>query len=494
MAKRLLTFIIFMCVALCAAAVPAYYRAGAFGVVSDNYEIADYAGEAGFSVYVGADGCLYTAGSNGSGELGRGLDNSVVKAEPLTVKVLTDVIAVDTGKTGFVIATTKDGTLYAWGSNEFGQAGGDVTVISTGNKVTSPQKVDMPDGAAAISDVQAGARHSLVLTDDGKIYAFGSNNLGQLGLGLEADRRTLTSRPTLIDPSALGGGAIAQIACCEYTSFALTGSGEVYAWGDGMDGLLLNDEEYSTVPVRLPLTGVTKISAQSTTVMALTADGRVLVWGNNGFGQYGIPDLDENGQAPYEISSFYTETGEPVDITVKDIICGGVSSFVLSADGDVYGFGKAGAGELGFNPRTATSPFVVSQNTATAPTRLTFYTPLSVEDGQTAPVDMATPVSVNIDKFAGSAGVRTFALDDEGQMWAWGDNANGMVCSGSIDSVYTPVRATLYRTDNYDKEIKEKDYTRQPIIGLSIIGAFAVLFIVWTEIKRASVRRLEKNA
>lgn len=494
MRKRLTTILAAAC-ALCLAALPYATVARAQGVVPDEYEIADFAGESDFSVYIDAEGTLYTAGDNGGAALGRGTAESATKIEPLTVAVLENVRTADTGRSGFVLAVTDDGRLYAWGSNEYGQAGGDVTAVTTGNTVPTPTEGNMPAGSAAIADVQAGARHSLVLTEDGSVYAFGHNSLGQLGLSMAAERQSLTSVPTRIDPAAFGSEPVVQIAACEYTSFALTESGAVYGWGDDLDKLLMGlggDEELCTAPVKLPLNGIRKLSAESTTAMALSTENRVYVWGNNTFGQFGRPDVTETSGGPYEIEALYTQDGTPVEAGISDIVCGGVSNFILSDDGRVFGFGKAGSGELGFSPRTSPSPYVVAQNRATAPTELLFYQPVAVEAsaGETAPVDRTRPIDVTIVRFAGSIGTRTFALDDAGQMWAWGDNANGLVCSGNIASLDTPVRATLYRIDNYDKEIIEKDYTRQPIIGLSIIGGLAVLFLAWAEIKRARIRKL----
>ena len=76
-----------------------------------------------------------------------------------------------------------------------------------------------------VADVQKGREHVLALTESGRVFAWGENAAGQLGLGDVASR---------FEPCEvlLQGGAIKQVLCFGDCSFALSTKGDVYAWGD----------------------------------------------------------------------------------------------------------------------------------------------------------------------------------------------------------------------------------------------------------------------
>eukprot|EP00440_Ansanella_granifera_P010154 gb/GFBE01011015.1/.p1 GENE.gb/GFBE01011015.1/~~gb/GFBE01011015.1/.p1 ORF type:complete len:252 (+),score=67.77 gb/GFBE01011015.1/:1-756(+) len=131
------------------------------------------------------------------------------------------------------IAVTEDDKLYTWGGNANGQ-------LALG-KLTDqplPQLVRQLSGLG-IGAISSGARHCLAITNEGtKVWAWGSNVKGQLGVGQNSEsyQRTL---PTLITVlSGKKGMVITQVAAAAYHSLALTGSGEVYAFGLNSHGQL----------------------------------------------------------------------------------------------------------------------------------------------------------------------------------------------------------------------------------------------------------------
>ena len=135
----------------------------------------------------------------------------------------------------------------------------------------------------------------------------------------------------------------------------------------------------------------------------------------------------------------------------------------------------------------------------TVPTKVTFYKPLSIEQitktedeayaGKT-PVDITTVQTVKITKLLHSIGARTFVMDEAGNVWSWGDNADGLVGSGNVATTDVPVLATLFRDKDYDVTVKGKNYLLEPIIGLSVIYGAGIACLVATEIKRAKQRKL----
>ena len=479
-------------------------------LVSEKYTVVDYCGESNFSIYKNKDGYLYASGDNSVGQLGRKQLGGKSKIEPLEGRILSEkTVAFDTGRSGFVLAVTESGKLYGWGNNSNGQLGKEIKTLNDpedkSNCYATPLKIELPSGCVA-ADVQAGYSYALLLSTDGEVYAWGQNNCGQLGLSLAASRKVNVIAPTKIPKEKFGGENVTQIAAAEYTSYAVTESGKLYAWGDPDVGQLCDGEtdaqsDYVTEPKESLLSNVKKVSAESTTAMALTTDGKVFVWGNNLFGQFGVGriDVSENkkwSNTPVEIEKVYDATGSEELAEIVDIACGGIANFLLSSSGAVYACGSGGAGELGFI--AAGSPFE-TEGKVISPTKITFYEPLSVEDLTSSgkptdgtPVDKTKEKTVRIVEFIGTIGERTFVKDEDGNVWSWGKNTDGQVGSGNVSATNVPVRTTLFRDKDYDVKIKEKNYLLEPIIGLSVIFGAAALFFVATELKWAKQRRLEK--
>ena len=114
---------------------------------------------------------------------------------------------------------TKDGELFTWGEGQYGKLGhGDETNQRT------PKRVDALVGVKAIQ-VSCGLCHTAFCTEDGKVYAFGRGEKGQLGHGDWEDK----SSPALVQ--ALVGKHIIQVQCGGYHTMALTSSGYLFTWG-----------------------------------------------------------------------------------------------------------------------------------------------------------------------------------------------------------------------------------------------------------------------
>jgi alpha-tubulin suppressor-like RCC1 family protein len=123
-------------------------------------------------------------------------------------------------------ALSNNGKVYAAGYNEYGQLGlGDTTDRNTFTKVTSLSGKN-------ITAIFAGDYHSLALSSDGKVYATGQNAYGQLGLGDTTDCNTFT------DVTSLSGKTIIAISVGGFHSLALSNDGKIYATGNNYYGQL----------------------------------------------------------------------------------------------------------------------------------------------------------------------------------------------------------------------------------------------------------------
>src|SRR5581483_5454341 len=175
------------------------------------------------------------------------------------------------------LAVTTDGSVWAWGGNGSGQLGDGTTTDRA-----TPARVG---GLERVTPVAAGGgpygSHSLALDADGTVWAWGDNSHGELGDG------TTTSHPT---PTRVAGlGRVTAIAAGDAHSLALLDDGSVWAWGNNDAGQLgdaTTDARPRPVQVR-GLERVTAIAAGTYFSLALTNDGSVWAWGANGSGQLG---------------------------------------------------------------------------------------------------------------------------------------------------------------------------------------------------------------
>lgn len=134
------------------------------------------------------DGTVWAAGYNGFGVIGNGTttgDGANNVRTPVQVitsvggAALSDVVAVAAGQ-NHSLALKSDGTVWAWGSNGYGQLG-------TGNTTNSAVPVQV-SGLSGVKAIAAGANHSLALKNDGTAWAWGGNSYGQMGLGSKSDQ------------------------------------------------------------------------------------------------------------------------------------------------------------------------------------------------------------------------------------------------------------------------------------------------------------------
>ncbi|CAB3378362.1 Hypothetical predicted protein [Cloeon dipterum] len=182
-----------------------------------------------------------------------------------------------------IFAISGSGSVFSWGQNMYGQLG-----LGTRQYTTVPTKISGSLKGKRVVQVACGAEHTLALTSEGEVYAFGRNYCGQLGLGTTADN---LSRPQRLG-GLLDGKIVTSVACQHSSSFALLHSGEIYSWGNNTNGRLGSS---STAGKKLSpckvigLEGVliSQIVCGAYFTLALSDDGKLFSWGENFDGQLG---------------------------------------------------------------------------------------------------------------------------------------------------------------------------------------------------------------
>lgn len=227
-------------------------------------------------------GELFAFGLGKGGRLGLGHEEPCAVPTRVLGALKSQVVVAVAAAENHSLCVCRNGSVFAWGSNRFGQ------VQSGSTDSRTPQRIDDLKNSHCIS-VAAGERHSVALSKQGEVYVWGDNTAGQLGI---THSRSSGQRAQRVD---LGRKQAIAVSASSQSTAVLTapvvGSlpvNTVYAWGHG-----------NPVPIRVPLEpsktiGASTISASSTTNrlinpvsiacalhhnVVLTSDGQVYTWG-----------------------------------------------------------------------------------------------------------------------------------------------------------------------------------------------------------------------
>ena len=338
-----------------------------------------------YSLALRQDGTVWASGSNSYGQLGDG--TTTLRVSPVQVSGLTGVTAVSALRY-HSLALREDGTVWAWGTNAAGQLGDGTTT-----QRLLPIQVPTLTNITAIA---ASALHSLALRSDGTVWGWGTNGLGQLGDG------TTTQR--LLPVQANGLTNVTAIAVGHGHSLALRSDGTVWAWGTNSNGQLGDGSvTRRLLPVQVPnLTGITMVAAGWRHSLALRSDGTLWAWGDNAVGQLGDTSITER-HSPVRVAGISSVTA---------MAAGHIHSLAVRSDGTVWAWGGNTWGNLG--------------------------------DGTSA--DRRWPVRVTglTGATSVSAGyTHSLALRQDGTVWAWGHNGWGNLGDGTTTLRVSPVRSLL---------------------------------------------------
>jgi alpha-tubulin suppressor-like RCC1 family protein len=224
------------------------------------------------------------------------------------------------------LALTSDGRVFAWGNGQVGQLGhGNLPIV---NFKTRPPDINYfvpyPLQVAGLVDVvaiSAGPEFSVALLKDGTIRAWGENTHGQLGDGTTETRTRAVTVRGITNAVAIGAGSLDF-------AVALLSDGAVMTWGKGDTALGRPGSAGSPIPRLVPgVTGATAIAVGGAHVLALGSSGRIVSWGI-------VNVYDPVGHVPGG-----TPAPVPMITTARAIFAGPLSSQALLADGTFMGWG-----------------------------------------------------------------------------------------------------------------------------------------------------------
>ncbi|XP_071539193.1 X-linked retinitis pigmentosa GTPase regulator-like isoform X3 [Panulirus ornatus] len=251
-----------------------------------------------------------------------------------------------------------------------------------------------------IIEIACGDEHTAVVTESGRVFMIGSNDMGQLGLGSTKP----VNKPSCI--KSLKPEKALHIACGRSHTLVSCETGEIYIWGNNSEGQLGLDVGEQLTPALLTIPDpVVNIACGYYHTVAVTASGQAYAWGESDHGKLGLP----GSQVPFHRHPQVV----PLPEKIVQVAAGSAHTLFLSESGAVYSCGSGNSGELGQGGG-----------------ELECWVPWQVVETNTRPV-VAISCGDN----------HSSAITDDGYLLTWGCGRHGKLCQGeeNFSSQFIPV-------------------------------------------------------
>jgi len=218
-------------------------------------------------------GELYSWGHNGYCQLGNGSTNQGLTPAIIQNSLLgRKVVQVACGS-HHSLCLTADGDIFSWGQNNCGQIGSGTTTNQS-----TPRKVSASFGGRKVIGITCGQTSSMAVLENGEVYGWGYNGNGQLGLGNNINQLN----PQRV--TALQGVVVTSVVCGYAHTLAVTDEGGLYAWGANSYGQLgTGNKANSCTPTKVgeDLGRIVEVAATHYNHIsaAITQDSRCYMWG-----------------------------------------------------------------------------------------------------------------------------------------------------------------------------------------------------------------------
>ena len=301
----------------------------------------------------------------------------------------------------------NNGTVWACGSNQYGQLG----IGTSGSDTLQKSFTQITHNVSDVKEIICTLYYTIMIKNDGTVWACGYNVYGQLGLGHKTLQTTFTQVTTNVSD-------VKKIICGGSHTFMIKNDGTVWACGDnstGQLGLGTTTETYTTfTQVTTNISDVKDIVCGDGHTYMIKNDGTVWACGYNGYGQLGIGNTTDK-------TTFTQVTHNVSD--VKEIICGGYHTIMIKNSGSIYCCGYNNYGQLG----------------------------LTNTNNQTVFTQATTNISDVKEIICGY--FHTFMIKNDGTVWACGANSDGQLGLGTTSntkSTFTQVTTNV----SYVKDIE----------------------------------------
>lgn len=376
---------------------------------------------------------VYAWGTNTNGQLGASISTALNVSSPVFVG---GAISISAGDTHSLIVGAL-GVPFATGSASAGQLGNSSLLQVSGFVVVS--------GPAATSwaSVSAGLSHSAGITQAGRLYAWGLNTSGQVGI----NSLTSVSSPVLVSGPATTSWSFVRVK--NLTSIALTTQGVLYSWGSNVNwniGLPASQSYSSPVAITAPASGSWTVASASTSF------GHFIDSQNNFY---------FSGDGP---TYFYPTTvaSSPQQVGTSSwtiVSAGDIFSLGITTEGRLFSWGYNISGEGGrltttdtFTPTLVSGPATTSWSAiatgsgfSVAITSLgALYTWGAGSQGRLGDgtvVNKSSPVKIGSNSWSsvGAGAATGYGIDISGRLYAWGWNNTGQLGISTLVNTSSPV-------------------------------------------------------
>ena len=249
------------------------------------------------------------------------------------------------------------------------------------------------------TSISTSNNHSLAIDTDRKLWSWGSNSRGQVGVG--------RSSTTAWGPNLIGSSSWTQVSAGSEHSLGVDVNGNLYGWGNNDSG------QAPTIGLSQPLIQANQswsmVSAGDRSgghILAIRSDGRLFGWGRNQVGQLGLSDvvtrsfpvsIDAGPWSVVSASKGQWQTSSVLGFTVG-----------IKSNGTIWGWGHNSSGQLGLSDTIhRSSPVQIGTSSWTSVSCGTFF---------------------------------TVAIRNDGTLWAWGNNDNGQLGQNNTTNISSPVQ------------------------------------------------------
>lgn len=291
-----------------------------------------------------------------------------------------------------ILAVKSDGTLWAWGANNYSKC-----APSFENSTNIPTQANSENNWLMPS---AGRYHSMVTKNNNKVYGWGINWKGEIGIGTSGLQYNVVDNYVQV-----GNNSWLSVVAGNDFTIAIKTDGTLWNWGDNI-----------TVPTQVGLENNWQKIAIGNRNYAIKSDGTLWTWKPSAPSQIGNSTdwkeitggyaIKENGTL-WDVSSVPSQIGSETNWKSVSKNYYGNHQLALKNDGTLWAWGSNTYGQLGDGTTT----------------------------GKINPIQIGSSTNWS---FIAAGGAFSLALNDDGELWTWGANFFGQLGDGSFNPKSIP--------------------------------------------------------